>query len=126
MYCGCYFNDFQQEESGEKEYSSRENGSDFGYGDYWVKILKKKIQSNFILGKLLIVSIRQRGEVSFSCYQKEFGNLRSGASLVKNPPAKRGDTGLIPDLEDPACCRATKPMHHNYPTCALELGSCNY
>ena len=97
MYCGCYFNDFQQEESGEKEYSSRENGSDFGYGDYWVKILKKKIQSNFILGKLLIVSIRQRGEVSFSCYQKEFGNLRSRASLVKNPPAKRGDTGLIPD-----------------------------
>ena len=28
--------------------------------------------------------------------------------------------------EDPTCCRATKPVHHNYWACALEPGSCNY
>ena len=28
--------------------------------------------------------------------------------------------------ENPTCRRATKPEHHNYWACALELGSCNY
>ena len=28
--------------------------------------------------------------------------------------------------EDPMCCEATKPMHHNFWDCALELGNCNY
>ena len=28
--------------------------------------------------------------------------------------------------EDPTCCRATKPMHHNYSSCALEPASHNY
>ena len=28
--------------------------------------------------------------------------------------------------EDPTCCRATKPMRHNYWTCALEAASHNY
>ena len=28
--------------------------------------------------------------------------------------------------EDPTCCRATKPMHHNYWACALEPASHNY
>ena len=28
--------------------------------------------------------------------------------------------------EDPTCCGATKPMHHNYWACALELMSHNY
>ena len=28
--------------------------------------------------------------------------------------------------EDPTCRRATKPMHHNYWACALELASHNY
>ena len=61
MCYGCYFNDFQQEESGEKEYSSRENGSDWVWGLLGIKFEKKKYnQSNFILGKLLIVSIIQR------------------------------------------------------------------
>ena len=34
----------------------------------------------------------------------------------------------IPSLirEDPMCCRATKPMHHNFWTCSLEPGSHNY
>ena len=37
-----------------------------------------------------------------------------GGQVVKNPPAKAGDMGSIPDQEYPTCCRATKPMHHNY------------
>ena len=28
--------------------------------------------------------------------------------------------------EDPTCCRATKPVHHNYWACALEPASHNY
>ena len=44
MCYGCYFNDFQQEESGEKEYSSRENGSDWVWGLLGIKF-EKKIQS---------------------------------------------------------------------------------
>ena len=28
--------------------------------------------------------------------------------------------------EDPTCCRATKPVHHNYWACALEPVSHNY
>jgi len=48
-----------------------------------------------------------------------------GGSVVKNKqknlPASAGDTGLIPDGEDPTCCEATKPLCHNYRACALEL-----
>ena len=28
--------------------------------------------------------------------------------------------------EDPTCCRATKPMYHNYWVCALEVRNLNY
>ena len=28
--------------------------------------------------------------------------------------------------EDPTCCGATKPVHHNYGACALEPASHNY
>ena len=35
-------------------------------------------------------------------------------SVVKNPPANAGDTGLSQNWEDPTCHRATKPMCHNY------------
>ena len=37
-----------------------------------------------------------------------------GGSVVKNPPANARDMGLILDPGDPTCCRAAKPMHHNY------------
>ena len=37
-----------------------------------------------------------------------------GGAVVKNPPANAGDTGSIPDLEDPTCHGATKPVRHNY------------
>ena len=33
-----------------------------------------------------------------------------GGAVVKNPPANAG--ALV--QEDPTCCRATKPVHHNY------------
>ena len=33
---------------------------------------------------------------------------------VKNPSTNTGDTGSIPDLEDPTCRGAKKPVHHNY------------
>ena len=51
--------------------------------------------------------------------------------MVKNPPAKAGDTGSIPGGEHDTCCRATKPGHHNYRVCPLEpelynkLSDCN-
>ena len=44
-----------------------------------------------------------------------------GGSVVKNVPVKAGDTGLIPDPEDPTSLKATKPEHHSY-----EPGSRNY
>lgn len=45
MFYGCYFNDFQQEKSGEEQYSSRENGSDLGYeGILCIKFEKKSIK----------------------------------------------------------------------------------
>ena len=37
-----------------------------------------------------------------------------GGSVVKNLPAKGGDTGLTPDLGRPTCHSATKPVCHNY------------
>ena len=49
-----------------------------------------------------------------------------GGSVVKNPPANARDMGLILDPGDPTCCRAAKPMHHNYWACALEPGSHNH
>ena len=45
-----------------------------------------------------------------------------GGSVIKNPPASAGDTGLSPGLgrSDFTCHRAAKPMCHNYWACALE------
>ena len=37
-----------------------------------------------------------------------------GGAVVKNLSANAGDTGLGPGPEDPTCCEATKPVHHNY------------
>ena len=42
-----------------------------------------------------------------------------GGSVIKNPPVKAGNMGLILIWEDPTCHRATKPVHHNYWVCAL-------
>ena len=48
----------------------------------------------------------------------DLGKLASGVfpdgSVVKNVPTNAGDTGSIPDPEDPTSCGATEPMHHNY------------
>ena len=54
----------------------------------------------------------------------------SGASLVvqwliiRLPMQGTQVRALV--LEDPTCCRATKPVHHNYWACALEPASYNY
>ena len=37
-----------------------------------------------------------------------------GGSVVKNLPARAGDTGLILVQEDPTCHRTMKSMHHSY------------
>ena len=47
-----------------------------------------------------------------------------GGSLIQNP-ANAGDTGSIPDLGRFTCHGATKPMRHNYCSCALEPRSHN-
>ena len=49
-----------------------------------------------------------------------------GESVVMNIPANAGDTGSVLGREDPTCCRATKPMHHNYWAGALEPGNHNH
>ena len=43
----------------------------------------------------------------------------------ESPCQCRRDTGSIADGEDPTCHGASKPVCHNYWTCALEPGSCN-
>ena len=43
-----------------------------------------------------------------------------GGSVVEYPPASAGDVGSLAQ-EDPTCCGATKPVHHNYWAHALEL-----
>ena len=48
------------------------------------------------------------------------------AQLVKNPPANAGDVGSIQFWENPTCCGATKPMHHNCWACALAPRSHSY
>ena len=50
---------------------------------------------------------------------KELASGFPGGAVVKNPPANAGDTVRALDQEDPTCCGATKPMHHNYWACAL-------
>ena len=47
----------------------------------------------------------RRGE-----YEQDF----PGGTVDKNPPANAGDTGQSLVQEDSACCRATKPVRHNY------------
>ena len=40
--------------------------------------------------------------------------------MVKTLPANAGDTGSIPDMEDPTWHGATEPIRHNYWAWALE------
>ena len=47
-------------------------------------------------------------------------------SVVKNPPANVGDTGLIPDSGRLTCYGVAKTMCHNHGVCALEPGIHNY
>ena len=48
------------------------------------------------------------------CEQKVVHNRDCpGGSVVEYPPASAGDVGSLAQ-EDPTCCGATKPVHHNY------------
>ena len=49
-----------------------------------------------------------------------------GGAVVKNPPANAGTRVQALVREDLTCRGATKPVHHNYWTCALEPASHNY
>ena len=44
-----------------------------------------------------------------------------GGSVVRNPPANAGDTGLIPDPARSHMLQSNKAMRHNYLACAPEL-----
>ena len=50
----------------------------------------------------------------------------SGGTVVKNLPAMQGTRVQALVQEDPTCCGAAKPVHHNYWACALEPASHNY
>ena len=70
-----------------------------------------------------------RQQLDFGCLSsrtlKEFLGFPGGL-VVKNPTANAGDTFPSPVQEDPTCCGATKPRHHNYWACAPLPGTCNY
>ena len=51
--------------------------------------------------------------------QADHPGFTVSGSVVKDLPAKAGDSGLIPDREDPTCCAATKSVHRNYGARAL-------
>ena len=44
-----------------------------------------------------------------------------GSVVDKNSPAKAGNPGSIPGLEDPTCRGATKPKRPNHRACVLQL-----
>ena len=56
---------------------------------------------------------------SDNSFKKSWG--LPGGPVVKNPPAKAGDTGSIPDPEDPTSLGATRPMCHNHCAQTLQL-----
>ena len=45
-----------------------------------------------------------------------------GGAVNKNLPANAGNMGSVPGLGGFQCCRAAKPVCHNYWACAPHLG----
>ena len=69
-----------------------------------------KVENNNrkIMGKILMLG-------DWTIYFKVAHRVFPGGSVVKNPTAIAGDTGLIRKIwEDPTCHTASKPVHHNY------------
>ena len=66
--------------------------------------------------------------ISWLSKKKKKKSMRGfpGGSVVKNPAARAGDIGSVPDLADPTCCKATTPVHHSYRACALAPSSRSY
>ena len=86
-----------------------------------------EIQNSVSINKVLAMIIHLR--IVYDCFHSTRAELNSchrgglpAGSVVKNLPAKAGDTGSVPELEGPTCHGTTKPMHHNH---ALEPRSHN-
>ena len=69
-------------------------------------------------------------QVTLTCNYRTVKSMKSwdfpGGAVVKNPPAKQGTRVQALVWEDPTCHGATKPVRHNYWSCALEPKSHNY
>ena len=60
-----------------------------------------------------LMRLQSRGWLEIQSPKSLPGDFPGGA-VVKNPPAKAGDTVRALVREDPTCRGATKPVSHNY------------
>ena len=58
--------------------------------------------------------MKRQAREEMKIFSKHISGGFLGESVVMNPTASAGDAGSVLGREDPTCCRATKPMHHNY------------
>ena len=65
---------------------------------------------NVVIGRNMFIT--QRVPLDNSWLLRQFLGF-PGGSVVENPHANAGDTGSIPD-PGRSCCRAIKPLCHNY------------
>ena len=101
-----------------------------GRSGLWEKKMKKLID---ISSSWIIWDFGDYGQGCFSIqirvienenYRMVLGGCSGGSWLrIQLPMPETWVQFLI--WEDPTCCRATKPMSHNYWTCALEHGNHN-
>ena len=94
------------------------------------KVTEKERQTKLLLISLLHVcaNVKAHGRRIKTVWVLK--NKEEGASLVaqwlKICPPMQGTRVWALVREDPTCRGATKPVHHNYWACALELMSHNY
>uniref|UniRef100_A0A8C0I572 Inositol monophosphatase 2 n=1 Tax=Balaenoptera musculus TaxID=9771 RepID=A0A8C0I572_BALMU len=74
-------------------------------------------ETDHVVEALILQELQQRFP-SHSLSQNSTKDRWHGTSLVvqwlKNPPATQGTRVQSLVREDPTCCGATKPVHHNY------------
>ena len=93
----------------------------------WLIIIWKEAQNHWSLGKCKIKP--QWNSTALPPEMLKFKRLTRASLVAQWSRIHLPMQGTrVPALlrEDPTCCRATKPMHHNYWTCALEPASHNY
>ena len=75
-------------------------------------------RSSFCLTQLWLLTLSPKWQVAcnakFLLFKIQENLDFPGGAVVKNLPANAGDIGSIPDQDDSMCCKATKPMLHNY------------